>query len=269
MIFFDKVSKIYSKTSIALEGVSLSIGPKEFVSLVGHSGAGKSTLLKLLLAEEAPSKGSIYFESVNVHSLPRRKLPLLRRKIGVVFQEFRLLSNKTVYENVAYVMQVEGKENEEIEKEVPRVLDIIGLSEKVDNFPDQLSGGEQQRLAIARALVNDPEIVLADEPTANLDSKMGHEVVMQLKKIAKDHNKSVLIVSHDNRIRDIADRVLWLEDGKFKELAKMVIDPVCGMSIEKRDYKYLYKDKEFYFCSPGCMKEFKGNVDQYPNTSTL
>jgi len=252
-----------------LQDVSFEVAEGEFVSVVGKSGAGKTTLVHLILGLETPTSGEVYFGQTNLNDADSLEIQKIRRKIGVIHQDYKLLPRKTVYENVAYVMQVEGKENEEIEKEVPRVLDIIGLSEKVDNFPDQLSGGEQQRLAIARALVNDPEIVLADEPTANLDSKMGHEVVMQLKKIAKDHNKSVLIVSHDNRIRDIADRVLWLEDGKFKELAKMVIDPVCGMSIEKRDYKYLYKDKEFYFCSPGCMKEFKGNVDQYPNTSTL
>ena len=215
MIFFDKVSKIYSKTSIALEGVSLSIGPKEFVSLVGHSGAGKSTLLKLLLAEEAPSKGSIYFESVNVHSLPRRKLPLLRRKIGVVFQEFRLLSNKTVYENVAFAMEAAGRLSQEIEENVPFVLDLVGLTDKNSRFPDELSGGERQKVAIARAIINRPDLVVADEPTGNLDPASTREVITIFEKINKLGTTIILATHNKEGVDSLGRRVVTMEKGKI------------------------------------------------------
>ncbi len=213
MIFFDKVSKIYSKTSVALDGVSLSIGPKEFVSLVGHSGAGKSTLLKLLLAEEAPSKGSVYFESVNVHSLPRRKLSLLRRKIGVVFQEFRLLSNKTVYENVAFAMEAAGRLSKEIEENVPFVLDLVGLKDRSSRFPDELSGGERQRVAIARAIINQPDILVADEPTGNLDALNAREIIDILLRI-NEFGTTVLLVTHNrDAVNMLKKRVVTLDQG--------------------------------------------------------
>lgn len=215
MIFFDKVSKIYSKTSIALEEVSLAIGPKEFVSLVGHSGAGKSTLLKLLLAEEAPSKGSVYFESVNVHSLPRRKLPMLRRKIGVVFQEFRLLSNKTVYENVAFAMEAAGKHPKEIEENVPLVLELVDLADKISRFPDELSGGERQKVAIARAIINRPDLVVADEPTGNLDPASTKEVISIFEKINK-LGTTIILATHNKEVVDsLGRRVITMEKGKI------------------------------------------------------
>lgn len=215
MIFFDKVSKIYSKTSIALEGVSLSIGAKEFVSLVGHSGAGKSTLLKLLLAEEAPSRGSVYFESVNVHSLPRRKLSMLRRKIGVVFQEFRLLSNKTVYENVAFAMEAAGRPPKEIEENVPSVLDLVNLADKGSRFPNELSGGERQKVAIARAIINRPDLVVADEPTGNLDPVSTREVISIFEKINK-LGTTIILATHNKEVVDsLGRRVVTMEKGKI------------------------------------------------------
>ena len=215
MIFFDKVSKIYSKTSIALEGVSLSIGAKEFVSLVGHSGAGKSTLLKLLLAEEAPSRGSVYFESVNVHSLPRRKLSMLRRKIGVVFQDFRLLSNKTVYENVAFAMEAAGRLPKEIEENVPFVLDLVNLADKGSRFPDELSGGERQKVAIARAIINRPDLVVADEPTGNLDPVSTREVISIFEKINK-LGTTIVLATHNKEVVDsLGRRVVTMEKGKI------------------------------------------------------
>ena len=215
MIFFDKVSKIYSKTSIALEGVSLSIGAKEFVSLVGHSGAGKSTLLKLLLAEEAPSRGSVYFESVNVHSLPRRKLSMLRRKIGVVFQEFRLLSNKTVYENVSFAMEAAGRLPKEIEENVPYVLDLVGLADKGSRFPDELSGGERQKTAIARAIINRPDLVVADEPTGNLDPVSTREVISIFEKINKLGTTIILATHNKDVVDSLGRRVVTMEKGKI------------------------------------------------------
>lgn len=215
MILFDKVSKIYSKTSIALDDVSLSIKSKEFVSLVGHSGAGKSTLLKLLLAEESPSKGGVYFESVNVHSLPKRKLPILRRKIGVVFQEFRLISSKTVYENVAFAMEAAGRQSKEIEENVPYVLDLVNLADKISRFPDELSGGERQRVAIARAIINRPDLVVADEPTGNLDPLSTREIVNIFEKINK-LGTTIILATHNKGVVDsIGKRVVVMEKGKI------------------------------------------------------
>ena len=195
--------------------MSLSIGAKEFVSLVGHSGAGKSTLLKLLLAEEAPSRGSVYFESVNVHSLPRRKLPMLRRKIGVVFQEFRLLSNKTVYENVAFAMEAAGRLPKEIEENVPFVLDLVDLADKGSRFPDELSGGERQKVAIARAIINRPDLVVADEPTGNLDPVSTREVISIFEKINK-LGTTIVLATHNKEVVDsLGRRVVTMEKGKI------------------------------------------------------
>lgn len=215
MIFFDKVSKIYSHNSIALDDVSLSIIPKEFVALMGHSGAGKSTLLKLLLAEERPSSGSVYFESVNIHSIPRRKLPSLRRKIGMVFQEFRLLSNKTVYENVAFAMEASGKPPKEIEESVPYVLDLVDLMDKSSRFPDELSGGERQKVAIARAIINQPDLLVADEPTGNLDLTSAFEVVGIFEKINK-LGTTIIIATHNKEVADaVGRRTVTMEKGKI------------------------------------------------------
>jgi len=215
MILFDKVTKKYSANSVALDDVSISISPDEFVSLVGHSGAGKSTLLKLLLAEEHPSKGGVYFDSINVHSLPRRKLPLLRRKIGVVFQEIRLLSNKTVYENVAFAMEASGRSSKEIEETVPYVLDLVDLADKNSRFPSELSGGERQKVGIARAITNRPNVVVADEPTGNLDPASAREVIKIFNKINK-LGTIILLATHNKEVVDeIGRRVITLEKGRI------------------------------------------------------
>src|SRR3989338_7884670 len=183
MIYFDNVSKIYKKNSVALQNVTLTIPSGEFVSVVGHSGAGKTTLTKMILAEETPSEGTVFFESINVHQLKSKDLTKLRRRIGVVFQDFKLLSNKTAYENIAFAMDAVGKTDEEIKSDVPHVLELVDLSSRLHHFPNQMSGGEQQRLAIARAIINQPELIIADEPTGNLDPINTHEIVQILKKI--------------------------------------------------------------------------------------
>src|SRR3989344_5814058 len=177
MIYYDHVSKIYTDTSTALEDVSLTIEPQEFVSLVGQSGAGKSTLLKLLLAEERPSSGKVFFESLDVHKLSNGDLPKVRRKIGPVFQDYKLLPTKTAYENIAFAMEATGRDDLEISEDVPQVLGLVGLEDKAESFPYQLSGGERQRVAIGRALVHRPDIFVADEPTGNLDPINTLEVV--------------------------------------------------------------------------------------------
>lgn len=214
MIYFDNVSKVYNADSIALEGVTFTIEPKEFVSLVGQSGAGKSTLIKLLLAEEKPSSGKIFFESLNVHNLSRSEIPYVRRKIGTVFQDFRLLPHKTAYENVAFALEASGREDEEIASDVPHVLDLVGLADKADFFPHELSGGQLQRVAIARALVNRPEVVVADEPTGNLDPVNTWEIIRLLGKI-NELGTTVLLATHDKDIIDtIGKRVITFESGR-------------------------------------------------------
>lgn len=214
MIYFDRVTKVYADKSVALQDVSFSVDPGEFISLVGHSGAGKTTLVKMLLAEERPTSGSVFFESINVHEVPHRKIGDLRRKIGTVFQDFRLLPNKTAYENVAFAMEAAGRPEEEIHSDVPHVLELVDLSEKADNFPDELSGGEQQRVAIARAIVNQPDVIIADEPTGNLDPVNTFEVVQILKKI-NDLGTTVILTTHNKGVIDsLKRRVITLDRGK-------------------------------------------------------
>ena len=176
MIYFNNVTKVY-KDSVALDDVTLTVVAGEFVSIVGHSGAGKTTLTRMILAEENPSDGTVFFESINVHKLKNKDLTKLRRRIGVVFQDFKLLPNKTAYENIAFSMEAVGKTDEEIKSDVPHVLELVDLKNKIFNFPHQMSGGEQQRLAIARAIINQPELIIADEPTGNLDPINTHEIV--------------------------------------------------------------------------------------------
>ncbi len=214
MIYYDRVSKVYADDSIALEDVSFSVEPGEFISIVGHSGAGKTTLVKMLLAEERPSAGSVFFESVNVHDVPSHRINDLRRKIGTVFQNFRLLPQKTVYENVAFAMEAAGRHDDEIASDVPHVLDLVDLREKRDNFPDELSGGEQQRVAIARAIVNQPDVIVADEPTGNLDPVNTFEVVQILKKI-NDLGTTVILTTHNKGVIDsLKKRVVTLDRGR-------------------------------------------------------
>ena len=214
MIYFDNVSKIYTEDSIALENVTLSIEPKEFVSVVGQSGAGKSTLLRLLLAEEKPSEGKVYFESSDIHELSLQELTDIRRRIGVVFQDFRLLPYKTAYENVAFAMEVSGQSDEAIAADVPQVLELVGLADKAWDFPHEMSGGEKQRVAIARAIVNRPDVVIADEPTGNLDPLNTWDIVKLLAKI-NDLGTIVLLATHNRDIINaLGKRVITLEKGR-------------------------------------------------------
>lgn len=215
MIRFNNVTKIYSPDTVVLQDISFEIKEGEFVSIVGKSGAGKTTLAHLILGLEAPTAGEIFFGSVNLNNADDQKIQELRRRIGSIYQDYKLLPRKTVYENVAYVMQVEGRENKEIETEVPKVLEAIGLHDKFENFPDELSGGEQQRLAIARAIVNDPDIIIADEPTGNLDPYNAYEVISILQKI-NQAGKTVILATHDREvINKLGKRVITLEKGKI------------------------------------------------------
>jgi len=215
MIYFEKVSKIYSPTSTALEDIELVIEPREFVSIVGQSGAGKSTLLKLLLREERPTTGKVFFESTDINKVPKHKIHHLRRKIGSIFQDYKLLSTKTAYENVAFAMEANGAEEERIESDVPQVLELVGLRDKLFHFPDELSGGEKQRLAIARAIINQPEVILADEPTGNLDPINTVDIIKLLAKI-NELGTTVILTTHNKEIVDALNkRVITMELGKI------------------------------------------------------
>ncbi len=215
VIYFDNVTKIYFEGAPpALQSVTLSIDPGEFVSIVGHSGAGKTTLLKMLFAEVFPTEGSVYFGEHEIPKLSDRDLLALRRNIGTVFQDFRLLPTKNVYENIAFAMEVAGKSDEDIRADVPHVLDLVGLAEKIWSFPHELSGGEQQRIAIARAIVNQPDVLIADEPTGNLDPINAHDVVEILKRI-NDLGTTVLLTTHNKSVVDsIGRRVVTMDQGK-------------------------------------------------------
>ena len=214
MIAFQNVSKIYNSHSAALEEVNLRINPGEFVSLVGRSGAGKSTLIKLLIGEERPSKGRVFFGQYEVNKLRDKELPTLRRHIGIVFQDFRLLPAKTAYENVAFALEVAGRAEREIKDLVPQVLDMVGLGDKMSNFPSQLSGGEKQRVAIARAMVHRPEVIIADEPTGNLDPIHSWEIINLLQKINQLGTTLVLATHEKEIVNNLDKRVVTLDQGR-------------------------------------------------------
>ncbi|MFA6514954.1 MAG: cell division ATP-binding protein FtsE [Candidatus Paceibacterota bacterium] len=213
MIYFNNVTKKY-RDNTSLEDVSIAITQGEFVAIVGHSGAGKTTLTKLILAEESPTGGTVFFESTDINKLSNKDLTNFRRKIGVVFQDYRLLSNKTVYENIAFAMEAIEKNENEISEDVPHVLELVDLTSKSLHFPHQLSGGEKQRLAIARAIITQPDLIIADEPTGNLDPINTNEVVNLLKKI-NDLGTTIILTTHNRSVVDqIKKRVITLENGR-------------------------------------------------------
>lgn len=214
MIQFSNVTKVYGKDTVALERVNLSMDPGEFVFLVGASGSGKSTIVRLVLKEMEPSAGAIYVNGTRLSSIPRRRIPRHRRNIGCVFQDFKLLPNKTAAENVAYAMEVTGQKRRAIRTKVPQILDLVGLQDKLDAFPGQLSGGEQQRVSIARAFVSQPPILIADEPTGNLDPDTSVGIMQLLHRINRI-GTTVLVATHDREMVDVMrKRVVALEAGR-------------------------------------------------------
>lgn len=216
MILLDRVTKQYGKASdAALDRISVHIEPKEFVVVVGQSGAGKSTLLKLLTREERPTSGKIIVGGIDYDKLPDKRIPLLRRKIGTVYQDFKLLPNRTVFENVAFALEIVGVSTKEINNTVPRVLDIVNLKDKAKRMPMELSGGERQRVAIARAIVRQPKILIADEPTGNLDPKHAWDVIAVLEKINR-YGTTVLLTTHNQDIvNKLKRRVITIKNGKI------------------------------------------------------
>lgn len=215
MIFFQNVSKIYNSHSVALDNVTFKIMPQEFATLVGRSGAGKSTVIKLLIGEEGPTKGRIFLDKQEVNKLKSKDMPKLRRKIGIVFQDFKLLPHKNAFENVAFALEAAGCMPKEIHEFVPQILDLVGLKDKMLNFPCQLSGGEKQRVAIARAMINQPDILVADEPTGNLDPINSNEIIKLLLKI-NELGTTVFLATHNKQIVDsLNKRVISIEGGRI------------------------------------------------------
>ncbi|MCF1635154.1 cell division ATP-binding protein FtsE [Streptococcus gallolyticus] len=215
LIEMNGVTKKYHRSTTALRDITVSVNPGEFVYIVGPSGAGKSSFIKLLYREEKVSAGTLKVGEFNLTKLKKRDVPILRRSIGVVFQDYKLLPKKTVFENVAYAMQVIGEKPREIKKRIPEVLDLVGLKHKMRSFPDQLSGGEQQRVAIARAIVNNPKVLIADEPTGNLDPEISWEIMQLLERINLQ-GTTVLMATHNKQIVDnLRHRVIAIEDGRI------------------------------------------------------
>ncbi len=214
MLYITNVTKVYKDDTESLSDVSLTVSPGEFVAITGHSGSGKTTLIKLILAEEYPTEGSIFYESQDIHSLSRKDLIALRRRIGAIFQDFRLIKNKTVFENVAFAMEIGDHSDEDIKEYVPHVLELVSLSDKIHAFPETLSGGEKQRLAIARAIIHQPELLLADEPTASLDPDSAHGVMQVLRKLS-ELGTTIVMTTHTPELAEkYAKRLIHLEKGK-------------------------------------------------------
>ncbi len=215
MIEFKNIRKVYDKGTVALDDIDLEIDTGEFISFVGQSGAGKSTLLRLLFAEEKPTSGSVMIDGWDITAIQRWQIPFLRRQIGVVFQDFKLLSQKTAAENIAFAMEVTGEETAEITKSVPQMLRLVNLADKADHYPWQLSGGEQQRVALARALANEPQSLRADEPTGTLDARNAWDIIHLLLKVNK-LGTTVLLASHDEAIVNaVKKRVVTMDKGKI------------------------------------------------------
>jgi len=215
MIFFNNVSKIYFSNNFVLKDINLKINQGEFISIVGQSGAGKTTLLKLLTGEEKPTRGKIFLDDWDINFIKSTQLPILRQKIGVIFQDFKLLEKRTIFENVSFALEVIDKENKEIENLVPQLLEIVGLSDKSANYPNELSGGEKQRVSIARALVHKPKILLADEPTGNLDMINGWDIIQLLLKI-NQYGTTVILATHNREIiNSLNKRVITIDGGRI------------------------------------------------------
>lgn len=243
----------------AVRSIDLELSSGEIVLIMGPSGSGKTTLLTMLGGLLRPTSGSITIDDTDIAILSERELPRFRaRKVGFIFQDFNLLAALSAHENVQVALDIGGTEPREAHTRAAQLLALLGMKER-SNFPvEKLSGGEKQRVAIARAIANQPVLILADEPTANLDSHHGAETMRLLRELAREHGTTVVIASHDERLREIADRVLWLEDGRFKELAKLVRDPSCGMLIDPTNaLAHIEEDKtQTYFCSIGCRNQY-------------
>lgn len=264
-----QLSKTFGEGEIAVHAVrniDLTVEPGEVVLIMGPSGSGKTTLLLMLGAMLRPTAGSILIDGIDLATTPERRLPALRANhLGFIFQDFNLLSALTALENVELACNIAGVVGRVASERAKELLQRIGLGERLSFYPDQLSGGEKQRVAIARAIVNRPTLVLADEPTANLDSSHGRDIARVLRQLANEQHCSIVVVSHDERLREIADRTLWLEDGAFREFETMVADPVCTMTVHPSNTTphYQHNGMTFWFCSSTCRSDFATDPTKY------
>ena len=255
----------------AVRHVDLQIDAGEVVLIMGPSGSGKTTLLLMLGAMLRPTTGAITVDGIDLATAHDRTLPPLRaRHFGFVFQDYNLLSALNVAENVEIACNLAGVTGRPARERAASLLTRLGLADRLRFRPDQLSGGEKQRVAIARALANDAPLILADEPTANLDSSHGREIAQMLRRIAKQDGRSVIIVSHDDRLKEIADRILWLEDGRFRELSAMATDPVCGMPVQTEKGPHLDRaGRTWWFCSTNCRDEFSTDPERFVHSASI
>ncbi|HSE07839.1 MAG TPA: ATP-binding cassette domain-containing protein [Nocardioidaceae bacterium] len=246
----------------ALREVDLDVYAGEVLLVMGPSGSGKTTMLLMLGALLRPTSGSITVtgrdgRSIDVASTPEGQLPSLRaHTFGFIFQDYALLDALSALENVAVAENIAGVKGAKAGSRALEMLERVGLAHRADARPSQLSGGEQQRVSVARALANDPPVLLADEPTANLDASRGRHLARLLRKLAEEDGRSIVIVSHDDRLREVADRVLWLEDGRFKQIATLEVDPVCRMQVERTGPHTEWQGRTLWFCSEGCQSDF-------------
>jgi putative ABC transport system ATP-binding protein len=277
MLTATEVTKVFGTghTAVrAVHDVSLEITPGELVIIMGPSGSGKTTLLSILGGLMRPSSGHVTIDGIDLTALNESELPDVRaRKIGFIFQAFNLLSSLTAEENVVFPAQLVAGGVRAARTRASALLERLGLADRRRALPRTLSGGEKQRVAIARALINDPPAILADEPTGNLDSGHGQEVLMILHEVARDEGRAVLVVTHDPRVEDIADRILWLEDGALRdrraERHSWVRDPVCGMRVDEwtAPVSTKHAGRRYLFCSPKCLVQFEADPERYARSS--
>lgn len=249
----------------AIDAIDLSVSGNELILIMGPSGSGKTTLLTILGGLLRPDSGSVVIDGVDITRLSQQELTSLRReKIGFVFQSFHLWESLSVIENVELVLNIAGVTGGEARQRARALLEERGLGGRLRFRTRDLSGGEKQRVSIARALANQPRLLLADEPTANLDSRRGHQIMLLLRDIAKREGRAVVVVSHDQRIREVADRVLWLEDGHITPMGELVRDPVCGMPVEATASAQIeFRGRTLHFCSKGCAAEFNESPESF------
>ncbi len=262
LIRVRKLWKVFGEGETRIEAVrdvDLELARGEILLVMGPSGSGKTTLLSMLGGLLRPTQGAISVDGVDIAKLSEHELPRFRaRRFGFIFQDFNLLAALSAEETVEVALNLAGSRGPTADARARRLLDDLGLGARLDFGADQLSGGEKQRVAVARAIANRPQLILADEPTANLDSRRGQETMRLLRRLANDEEATVLIVSHDERLRAVADRVLWLEDGRFKEMVALERDPVCGMLVEpKRAVTLEWEGEMLYFCAAGCCQQFE------------
>ncbi len=273
MIDFKNVSKVYDNGTKALNNVNIHIDKGEFVFVVGASGAGKSTFLKLMMREEVPTSGTITIKNYNLGEMKKRKIPYFRRNLGIVFQDFRLIPNMTVYDNVAFAMRVVGAREKDIRKRVPYVINIVGLSQKARNYPNELSGGEQQRVALARALVNNADIIIADEPTGNVDPQMSLEIVELLKRLNETGTTVIMVTHAHDLVRMFDNRVIVLDsgavvaDGAIEEKG-IPVHQSSHLNIEVKEQKTENKITQKFVSAPKEEPEEK-TTDENPDTDFL